>query len=90
MVQNGTALLSFIVKRYNSDFPYPVFAALPLVLATGKTGKVFLWDFVYMAFPEACVVPTTVSLLGQRCGEGCAVFFLCRRHSFPNRVHPVS
>ena len=38
------------VKRYNSDFPYPVFAALPLVLVTGKTGKVFsgtlyIWPF---------------------------------------------
>jgi hypothetical protein len=48
--------LGFIVKRYNSDFPYTVFAALPLVLVTGKTGKVFLWDFVYTAFPEARVL----------------------------------
>jgi len=51
-------LSRFIVKRYNSDFPCPVFAALPLVLVAQKTGKFFLGDFVYTAFPEGRVVPT--------------------------------
>lgn len=50
------SLLRFIVNRYNSDFPYPVFAALPLVLVTGKTGKIFSWEFVYMDFPEGRVL----------------------------------
>lgn len=47
------SLLRFIVNRYNSDFPYTVFAALPLVLVTGKTGKVFFGEFVYMVFRRA-------------------------------------
>ena len=55
------SLLRFIVNRYNSDFPYPVFAALPLVLVTGKTGKIFSWEFVYMDFPEGRVLRRRVT-----------------------------
>ncbi len=52
------ALSTVFCYGLQTDFPCPVFAALPLVLVAQKTGKFFLGDFVYTAFPAGRVVPT--------------------------------